>query len=370
MPWIGPLIGAGVSLLGSSGGDNQTVSRQEVPPQLQPLLGYVGQRGWQMGEMPFQPLPFNPTADFNPYQYAGFDMTADRALNGGQTLGMAESGLQGILGGGAMNPYMNQFSGRNPYQGMTTPQTQAGSNPLANSNPYVDRMVNRTLDDLQGRFGTNSMSGGSVGNANLTRVGMEGMADAANRLRYGDFTNQQQLMESQANRNQGMNQFNTQNYIGDLNRNANLYQQDVGNWMNDINRNAGMYQQGIGNMMSAIGQAPQTYASGFMPSQMMQQIGSTMQQQNQNQLNAGMNEFNRAQQHPYQTWNAMLQPFGQSTGGVNTTTGPSTSPAAGLLGGALAGGQLWNMFGGGGNSSANAGAAQNAMSALYPWLGK
>jgi hypothetical protein len=316
MPWIGPLIGAGIGLFGSRGGDNQTVSRQEVPPQLQPLLGYVGQRGWQMGEMPFSPLPFNPTADFNPYQYAGFDMTADRALNGGQTLGMAEGGLQGILGGGAMNPYMGAMTGN----------TQAGRNPLANSNPYVDRMVNRTLDDLQGRFGTNSMSGGSVGNANLTRVGMEGMADAANRLRYGDFTNQQQLMESQANRDQGMNQFNTNN------------------WMNDINRNAGMYQQGIGNMMGAIGQAPQTYMAGFMPSQMMQQIGSTMQQQNQNQLNAGMSEFNRAQQHPFQTWNAMLQPFGNNTGGVNTTTQPGTSPAAGLLGGALAGGQLWNMF--------------------------
>lgn len=364
--WIGPLIGAGIGLIGS-GGDQQTTTQQEVPPELKPLLGYVGQRGIGMGELPFNPLPFNPTADFNPYQYAGFDMTADLALNGGQTLGMAEGGLQGLLGGGAWNPYMNQFSGRNPYQGMTTPQTQAGSNPLANSNPYVDSIVKKTMDDLQGRLNTNSFSSGSLGDQNLRRIGAEGMANAANQLRYGDFTNQQQLMENQAGRNQSMNMFNTQNYVGDLNRNANLYQQDVGNWMNDINRNASMYQQGVGNMFQGIGMAPQTYMSGFMPAQQMMGIGGTMQQQNQNQLNAGMAEFMRSQQYPFQTWQASLAPFQQNTGGQTTQTQPGTSPAAGLLGGALAGGQLWNMFGGGGNAAANAGAARNAMNALYPW---
>ena len=264
---LGPVIGGLLGGFGSQGSGGSQTSQQQVPPELQPLLGAVGQRGMEMGNLPFSPLPFNPTAGFNPYQFQGFDMTANRAMAPNALLGNLESSMADTLGG----KYLD-------------------------GNPYIDSMVNQNMDQWQNRLGSQGLGSGSFGNANLTQNVTQGANNAANQLRY-------------------------QNYGDERNR-----------------------------MMQAASMAPQAYMAGYMPAQQMLGIGGTMQQQQQNQLNGMQNEFMRSVQWPFQTWDAMLAPFGRNMGGTTTQTQSGGNMASGLLGGALMGGQIGNMFGGGGSS--------------------
>jgi hypothetical protein len=242
-----------------------------------------------MLNLPFQGLPFNPVAGFTDAQFQGMDSIMGRAQNP-WLIDQAQGGLGGVLGGG------NRVS--------------SGFNPLAQSNQYVDSIVNRTLDDVQGRMGTGAFNSGSFGNANVARQASEGMANAANQIRFQDFTNRQNLMENQANRDQQTGQFNASQY------------------------------------MQALGMAPNMFQAGFMPGQQMLNIGGLQQQQGQNFLNAAQNEFMRAQDHPFRQWQAALGAFGNNMGGSTTQQQPRGNQAAGFLGGALAGGQLGNLFGG------------------------
>lgn len=263
MSLLGGLLSIGGALLGgasSRGGGSQTVTNN-VPPEFSPLASFVAQRGQQLGNLPFTPLPFNPVASFNPYQFAGFDMTMNRAMGPNALVGNAESSLADTLGG----KYLD-------------------------SNPYIDSIVSKTLDDVQGRMGALGMGSGSFGNANVAKTAAEGMSNAANQIRF-------------------------QNYGQERDR-----------------------------MMSGLGFAPSIYGLGYAPAQQMLGIGGIMQQQAQQQLDAARQEFDRAQDWPFRTYQAAMAPFGTNIGSQQTTTGPRGNVAAGLLGGALAGGQLWNIF--------------------------
>lgn len=255
-------IGAIAGGLGSRGGGGTTTQTNSVPPEFSPLATWGAGRAQQIGEMPFQSLPFNPTAGFNPYQFTGFDMTANRAQQPSGLLGGMESSLTDTLSG----KYLN--------------------------NPYMDSIVNQTMNDLQGRFNTTAMGSGSFGNANATEAGMRGMADAANTLRF--------------------NNYNTER----------------------------------GRMMEAASMAPGAYQAGFMPAQQMLGIGGTMQQQAQNQLGGMQNEFMRSTQWPFQTFQTAMSPFSQNIGSQQTMTQPGGNFASGLLGGALTAGQLMSLLGG------------------------
>ena len=52
-------------------------------------------------------------------------------------------------------------------------------------------------------------------------------------------------------------------------------------------------------MLQGIGMAPGQYSAGFLPSQALGSIGTTMQQQGQNQLNAQYGQFQEAQNWPF-----------------------------------------------------------------------
>jgi hypothetical protein len=303
LSFLAPVVGGLLGSRGSRGGGTQT-TQQQIAPELQPLLGAVGQRGQDMLNLPFQGLPFNPVAGFTDSQYQGMDSIMGQAQNP-WLLNQAQSGLSNMMGGAAWGP-----------------QAQAGTNPLAQSNQYVDAIANKTMDDVQGRMNAGAFGSGSFGNANVARQASEGLANASNQLRFQDFTNRQGLMENQANRNQQTSQFNSN-----------------------------LYNQGFQNQMGALGMAPSMYQAGFMPGQQMMNIGGLQQQQGQNFLNAAQQEFMRAQDHPFRQWQAALGAFGGNTGGTTTQQQPRGNSAAGFLGGALAGGQLGNLFGGFGQNT-------------------
>jgi hypothetical protein len=315
----------------------------------------------EIGNMPFTPYDYNRVANFNPYQFAGMDMTAQRAMQQGGLPQQAEGTLGNILGGGGMygpmnNPYANAF---NAYNGS---QTGVGANPYGGSNPYLEQNIQNTLGDVANTYNqqvapqmaAQAYKSGSFGNTgqqemeNQSRNMLQrNMGQISGNMRMQDYGMQQQLAESDITRRMQARQ-------ADLARNASMYGQD-------LSRNAATYgqqnalnlqgfQQGIGNTLQGLSMAPSIYGLGYMPGQQMLGIGATMQQQGQNTLDKQYEEFMRAQQYPYMNYAAMQGPLGRT--GMNTsTTQPGTSMAAGVLGGAMLGNQLWNSFGSGTGSS-------------------
>lgn len=277
MAWIGALIGAVGGLMTSSGGGDSTTTTNSVPPELSGLAGSVGQRGAEIGNQPFNPYPYNTTAGFTPYQFAGMDQIANQAMGPQSLLGNAQSNLTGVLGG----DYLSQ------------------------GNPYMQSIIDKTQGDVMGRMNSGAFSSGSFGNAGVGQQTAQALADSGNQLRF-------------------------QNYNQERDR-----------------------------QMQGLGLAPGIAAAQYMPGQQLMGIGGTMQQQGQNELNQWQNQFNQAQQWPFQTYDAMLAPFGRNLGGSSTTQGPSSNPVSGLLGGAMLGNRLQNQWqnasGGWGSGSSGGG---------------
>ena len=175
-PIAGAVLG-GAGLLGGllgggGGGGNSTTTTNSVPPEFAPLAQWGAQRGMGIDNMPFTPMPVNLTAGFNPYQFQGFDMTAQRAMQPNAMLGNLESSMTDTLGG--------------KYH---------------DNNPYIDNMVSQNMDQWQNRMGSQGLGSGSFGNANLTQSVTQGANYAANQLRfqhYGDERNQMMQAASMA----------------------------------------------------------------------------------------------------------------------------------------------------------------------------
>jgi hypothetical protein len=323
MSWAS-VVGAGIGLIGSSmnDGNSQTV-QNSVPPEFSGLASQVGQMGQGFADLPYNPYPYSQVADFNPYQYMGFDMTADRAF-GSALPQQAEGTLQNTLAGGYMQP-----TGFNPYADQ--------QNPYAGQNPYLESVIGNTLGDVTKQFNTTvapnmattAMKSGSFGNSGFQEAEQnqrdalaKQLGNISSGMRMQDYGMQQGLAES------------------GLNRNANLYEQMFG-------RQQGAYDAERNRMMGALGMSPSIYGLGYAPAQQLQGIGSTMQQQGQNQLNAQYGQFQEAQNWPFKIYDTMRAPFGGiNPGGTQTTTGPAGNPVAGMVGGAMVGRQMAPMFGG------------------------
>jgi hypothetical protein len=277
MSWAA-VAGAAVGGIMNSGSDSQTVS-QSVPPEFSGLASSVAQRGQEIGNMPFSPYPYSMVADFNPYQFMGFDMGAQHAM--GQLPGQAQDLASKTLTGGFLN-----------------------------SNPYLDSVVNNTLSDVTNQFNTSVAP-----------------SMAATAMKSGSFGNTGYQEAEQNERNQ------LAKTLGGASSNMRM----------------GAYDTERNRQMGALGMSPQTNALGFQGADYMQGIGSTMQQQGQNTLNAWHNQFQQAQEWPFKTYDAMMAPFGRNIGSQTTSTAPG-NPVAGMMGGAMMGNRMKGWFGGGGNT--------------------
>ncbi len=284
MSWAA-VAGAAVGGIMNSGSDSQTVS-QSVPPEFSGLAGAVANRGMELGNMPFNPYPYSMVADFNPYQFQGFDMGANQALNG-QIPGQAGDLASKTLSGGFLG-----------------------------SNPYLDSVVNSTLDDVTNKFNTTvapsmaatAMKGGSFGNT--------GFAEAEQNERN-------QLAKT----------------LGGISSNMRM----------------GNYEAERKRQMGALQMSPGINQLGYSGADYLQGIGSTMQQQGQNTLNSWYDQFNKSQEWPFKTYDAMMAPFGRNIGSQSTSTAPG-NPVAGMMGGAMLGNKMGGMFGTGGSGfNANGG---------------
>jgi hypothetical protein len=287
MSWAavaGSVVGGVMSNMGS---DSSSV-QNSVPPEFSGLAGQVAQRGGEIGNMPFNPYPYSQVADFNPYQYMGFDMGANQAMNG-QLPGQAQDLMGQTLGGGFLN-----------------------------NNPYLNQAIDQTLGDVTNQFNTTVAP-----------------SMAATAMKSGSFGNTGFQEMEQNQRNQLADR------LGGISNNMRM----------------GAYEAERGRQMGAMQMAPNINMMGYQPAEYLQGIGSTMQQQGQNELNSWYNQFQQAQEWPFKTFDAMMAPFGRNIGSQTTQTGPAGNPVSGMMGGAMMGNKFQGMFGG--TSQPNSGFGMN-----------
>lgn len=283
--WLGSLIGGAAGYFGNKDADNTTTTSNTVAPEFQPLANAVAQRGMEIGNLGYTPYGYNRTADFNPYQYQGFDMIANQAANS-QLPQQAQSTLGDVLGGTGVAK--NQYSG---------------------ANPYLEQNIDRTLGDITRNYNQNVAP-----------------QMAATAYKSGSFGNVgQQEMESTS---RDMLQRNLGATAGNMR-------------MQDYGMQQQLAESGLNRMMQGLNMAPSVYGLGYQPAQAMLGIGGAMQTQGQNVLDSMYGEWQDAQNWPFKTYDAMMAPFGRASGGQTTTTQPGVNPLAGALGGAMYGNTLW-----------------------------
>ena len=327
--WLGALLGAGIGAYGERQG---TTSTNSVSPEFQPLANAVSQRGLEFGNMPYNQYTGSLVSNFNPYQYAGMDMAAQRAMQQGGLPAQAEGALSNVLTGNTM---MGQQM--NPYANAST---AIGSNPYAGANPYLEQNIQNTMGDMAKTYNqqvaptmaATALRSGSFGNTGAQEMEsasrdqlQRNMGRVSGDMRMQDYGMQQGLAEADINRR-------FQGRATDINRNANIYEQMFG-------RNQQGFELSQGRMMTGLGLSPSIYGLGYVPSQQLQGVGGQMQQQGQRYLDSDYQQWQQAQNWPFKTYDAMLAPF--SGAAVGSSTYQQGSPLSGAIGGAMLGSQLW-----------------------------
>lgn len=135
------------------------------------------------------------------------------------------------------------------------------------SNPYLDSMVQKAQGSVLSAAGTAGNRSGSFGNSGIQEQAINQMADQANNM-YGQ-----------------------------------------------------QYQFDQGQRMNAIGMAPQFANQAYTDAGQLLNAGGLQQQQDQQNLDFGFQEFNRAQDDPYRKLAATGQVVGQNMGSTTTSSG-------------------------------------------------
>ena len=267
-------------------------------------------------------------AAYNPYGQvqAGWNGAQVQPGQGGAAVqaGWNGSYVQPGQGGSAVQAGWNGMqvqapTGTEPI-GMNTSnnmQVQPGQNALAGvNNPYLNSQIDQAQGDVVRNwanvqapsFDTAMSRSGGYGNANITSMAQQGMTDLqrsmgdiSSRMRFQDYSQQQQLAENAVNRGMQAQQFNAGLQDNNIARALGLAQFNAGLSEAGANRsmqaqqfNAGLNSENIGRQLQA-GQ----FNAGLGEAA----AGRGMQAQ---QFNAGLNNENLARQFQAGQFNAGL----------------------------------------------------------------
>lgn len=201
---------------------------------------------------------------------------------------------------------------------------------LGQNNPYLQNIVDLTSRDLVDNYNRvvtpaqnqAAIRSGSFGNTGLDEMNMAqqkqlqtSLADSASKLRFNDYTQQQQMYQTDANRNEQQRQF-------DLGYGRSLY--------NDA------YGQNLQNLQTGLG------------------LINTLNGYNTQDINNSTTQQNA----PLQYWQQFMQganAAGSGGGQSVTTQGTTSNPIGAALGGAQLGNSFGNWWNNGGGGSANTG---------------
>ena len=240
------------------------------------------QQATGIANTPYQSYTGQRYADLNQTQNLGIGMTQDRALNGDQTINTGANYLQNQLQSGPM---------------------AATSNPYAQQqNPYLDSMVDLAQQSVARNWNTTTkpqieasmVQSGAFGNsglneymANSQKAAAQQMSDIATQMYGNAYNTQAQLGESAASRQDAANQ----------------------NWRSN-NLNAAQLGLSYGN---------QAYTDAGQ----LLNAGNLQQQQQQQNLDFGYQQFQNAQDYPYKQLAATGGVVGQNIGQTTTSKGGS-----------------------------------------------
>lgn len=157
---------AGRLICGGGGGGGQSTTVQSIPEELKPLAEAYTQTAVNLNNTPYQAYGGQRYADLNGVQMAALNQTADRAMNGSETINNAEAALNQNIQGGQ-------------------------------TNPYLDQMVGKAQDSVRSQFNTGAVNSGSFGNAGLQQQFQEGLGDVASDM-YGQAYDQDKQRQMQS----------------------------------------------------------------------------------------------------------------------------------------------------------------------------
>lgn len=293
---------------GGGGGGTQT-TKVELPDYVQPYAVDLMNRSAALSNQDVPQYGGQLTAGLNGDQYTAMNLIRQRALNGSSDINAARNNLAATMQGQYFGP--------------------ATGNPYAGSNPYLDQAIQKTEGDIARNYaagtGAQTMAqfrnagafGGSAmaeTQANQNRVLGDTLANASNQARMQDYSNQQQLAESFAQRND--QQYNAER------------------------------QRQIQAMMFA----PQLANTDYQNYQALLGVGDIQRDDQQSQLNDAYQRWLNQVNAPYQQLETLASGITGATGGGMARSQTSPNPyqksnTASALGGLASGAAAGSMFG-------------------------
>jgi hypothetical protein len=244
-------------------------------PEARPYYADFLQRSQEVANQPFQQSPGTYTGP-NPYLQAGWEATANRAMQGSPVMGAANDTLQKTISGG--------FMGANPYLDQS----------IASAQGDLTSAWNRVQKPAWDKAMQSSGSFGHTGIQQANGYAAEGL------------------------------------------------QQNLGRVASDMRGNA--YNTERGFMQQALSMAPQYANQDYADANALLSVGNQAQTFQQAAQNQNQNWFTEAQQYPQQQLGLLGNALGMNQGSTKTQTQPDPSRTSQIVGGALTGAQLAQMF--------------------------
>jgi hypothetical protein len=313
------------------GTDVTTTNQGQSTTQLPPWINTAAQQNYAYAQnvagQPLQQYQGQMVAGVAPQQQQAWNLAASGGNAGQDQYNASQGAYLGVLG--------NQIN----------PQTLAGTNLSPYMNPYTQDVINKTLPIMQQQLGREQSGISALATQQNafggSRMGVEqGVAQAQGALNMAQMAAQL----NQANYGQAVGQATT----------------DIGNNLAAQNANQGYNLQAAGGLANLGQQAQLSQARNF---EELMTAGAGEQQQQQNVINANMQQFQQAQQYPYQQLGVLqsalgMTPYGQATSGTSTgTQQTAANPEESILGGMMGLGSLFAGGAGGFGGSALGGMA-------------
>lgn len=329
---IGGIIGGvlgGVASRKSSSGNTTTTSIQKADPWegVQPYLRDLYSQASNVGTQQYYPGQL--VANRSPFTNDAARMISTRAASGTDpTLAGATSQAQRTLRGDYLNsnpalPWLNRI----------------GSGEMLNANPYVDDMFSKAAGSVSKQFRDTVMPGLT---SNFALAG-----------RYGSNAHQTAQSNAQETYGKTLDDLATNIYGGNYAAERALQQQALG----EIGQNFGkerLLQTGM------VGQAPNLQAAGYMPAQMLANVGASQDLYNQTKIDAEKARFDFGQNADRERLafiNSILSgaaPYASKTGTSSGNASQGGNPIMGALGGFGIGQAIQNAFPSGGGMGGGA----------------
>ncbi len=389
--------------MGSSkggGGSDQTVTTEPWGPAQGYLVDALRQSQSLFGQGSPGAYPGQIVAEMNPYQTGAIDWMAQRAIQGSPTQDLANQALEQQIAG-VPNPTYGFFGGtmNNPLAGagQALPQAyedialtrqmnpampmlgETASGGFLNANPYLDQMYNQAAQQVgenyskylvPGYEGARTMVGqytrpGSDVSPTAQwyrdQVDYQGLGrplqELATSIYGGNYARERGLQQAAQQAMGGFYNQGIQQALASTGQLGQLGQAGLAGQMAGAEGLGGQFGQDLTRQLGAIGMAPGMAAADYADINQLLGAGGLLQQQRQRELGG---EAQRWQDEFYgpgspQAWlNDYVNRVG-SVGGMGGTqefegSGGGSSTMANILGGALGGAGLAEMFGGGGFS--------------------